>query len=142
MTIFPRPIILLLGVLALVGVIGTGIFLVRHHHEARTPRMTEPVETVPLAKPADLLTPEQMAMWRREHRSELRTMNEDQKRVFRRRFRLQLEAMSEADRNALRAHLQAQFDALPADEKQKVASQIAKQEHERGAKAGGTGGNE
>jgi hypothetical protein len=85
---------------------------------------------------AKLLTPEQQAMWRMEHRDELRGKTKEEKRAFRQKLRKALAAMPEAERTTLRSKLQAKWDALSADEKQKHEQKI-KERQARNKKAKG-----
>jgi hypothetical protein len=117
-----RMIAVVLGGVALAGAAGTGIFLTRHQ-EWKGPEMTE---TNNVDKQAKLLTSEQMAMWRREHRGEMKGLSKEEKKAGRKKLIAKLEAMSHADLEALRTKLQGEWNALPADQKKKLQEKMDK----------------
>jgi hypothetical protein len=80
-----------------------------------------------------VLTPEQSAIWRREHRGDIKGKSKEERRAFRDKNLEKLAAMSEPEKTSLRNQLQAKWNALPAEEKKKLEQKIS----ERGAGGGG-----
>lgn len=73
----------------------------------------------------DMLTPEQMVIWRHENRAQLQSMSPDQRRDYMRQFRQQLMTMSTGQLQSLRGDLQARWDALPASTQQRIEQHLS-----------------
>jgi hypothetical protein len=133
-----RNLMIALGALIL-GIVGTTGFFYLRHNEAAVPFLGGERQAVGETHQLGVfLTPEQEAMWRRDHKAEMKAMTKDQKKAFRKQFRQQWEAMNEADRTKLRNDLQAKWDALPANQREKLEQRIL--QHGKGGSGHGKNG--
>ena len=82
-----------------------------------------------------ILTPEQQAMWRQDHRAEVKGKSQEERKSFKLKLEQELQAMSESERSSLRDRLQAKWNALPAEKKKKLEQKLSK----RGGGKGGGG---
>jgi hypothetical protein len=77
------------------------------------------------------LTPEERAMWRLQHRSELQSLSQQQRQAYRQQLHQQLQAMAPQQKAQLRDQLQAQWNQLPQQRQQAIEQRIA-QHQQRG----------
>ncbi|HEY5347097.1 MAG TPA: hypothetical protein VIJ72_02810 [Rhizomicrobium sp.] len=83
-----------------------------------------------------MFSPEQMAMFMIDQRSDTAGMTPEQRRAYRQTERNKLMAMSVADKARMAADLQAKWDALPADEKTAALDRMHKMQARRAAGGG------
>ncbi len=90
----------------------------------------------------NLLSPEQMVMWRVKHHDETPNLNADSRKRLNRKIRQKLEAMTPAELSATQASLQSEWDSLEPEKKTKFLERIAAKAQKRADKFAAGGAQE
>jgi hypothetical protein len=84
------------------------------------------------------LTPELRVMWRMQHRTEIKSMSQEQRQAYRQQFHQQLLAMSPAQKTQMQSELQARWNQLPQQRQQAIEQRLAqRQQNGHGHQHGG-----
>lgn len=83
------------------------------------------------------LTPEQRAVWKLDHKAEMKSLTPEQRHAYKRQLKEQFLAMTPEQRAKMRDGLQAEWGKLSSDRQQRIEQRIAMHDQHRLARHNG-----